>query len=126
MMLPSYFVASLVRRTVNLLFLPLVQIREELEFYTIGKSFSSETNSFSWWKINQFCQITLSYIYSPATSTSVHSEHICSIANGTVWQLCAVLESDTVDKLVLLDKRFKYVPVQASVYVKRFSKHSVA
>ena len=115
MMLPSYLVATLVRRTVKLLnFKPWRSHSPPPP----KKKNQKKTNPFSWWKLNQFSQITLSYICSPATP--VHSEHICSIADGTV---CAVLDSDTVDKLVFLNKRFKSVSVQPSVYVKRFSKH---
>ena len=45
---------------------------------------------------------------SPATS--VPSERVFSIAGSTVSKLRASLDSDTVDMLVFLNKRFKSVP----------------
>ena len=86
---------------------------EEIDLYTKEKSAPPKTNPFSWWKLNQTNYPKLStlarrVLCSPATS--VPSERVFSIAGGTVSKLRASLDSDTVDKLVFLNKRFKSVP----------------
>ena len=60
--------------------------------------------------------ITRSYVHLPASFCALQPRQFLpnvfffSIAGSTVSKLRASLDSDTVDKLVFLNKRFKSVP----------------
>ena len=90
---------------------------EELELYTKEKSVPPKTNPFLWWKLNKsnypkLATLARRVLCSPATS--VPSERVFSIAGDTVSKLRAALDSDTVDKLIFLNKRLKSMSVQQS------------
>ncbi|XP_041349411.1 E3 SUMO-protein ligase ZBED1-like [Gigantopelta aegis] len=79
------------------------------------KPISTNKNPFDWWRLNKTVYPTLAILarrvlFVPATS--VPSERDFSVAGGTVTKLRASLDSDSVDKLIFLNKRIRDKNVQ--------------
>ena len=83
---------------------------EELDLYISEKPVTTKINPFDWWKVNcsnypNLSKLARRVLCSPATS--VPSERVFSTAGGTVSKSRAALDSESVDKLIFLNKRLK-------------------
>ncbi|XP_062618085.1 E3 SUMO-protein ligase ZBED1-like [Saccostrea cucullata] len=85
-------------------------IEDEIKLYVSEKIVNTKSNPFIWWKKNtetykKLSMLARKLLCIPATSVS--SERVFSTAGGTVTKLRASLDSDSVDKLVFLNKQLK-------------------
>lgn len=90
-------------------------IKEELDMYAKERPVSTKINPFDWWKVNsanfpKLAMLARRVLCSPATS--VPSERVFSTAGGTVTKLRAALDSKSVDKLIFVNKRLKFLANQ--------------
>ena len=81
---------------------------EELDLYISEKPVTTKINPFDRWKVNcsnypNLSKLARRVLCSPATS--VPSEQVFSTAGGTVSKSRAALDSESVDKLIFLNKR---------------------
>lgn len=92
-------------------------LAEELDMYSKEKPVSTKVNPFDWWKVScvnfpKLAALVRRVLCSPATS--VPSERVFSTAGGTVTKLRAALDSESIDKLIFLNKRLKFFAKQKS------------
>ncbi|XP_041366567.1 E3 SUMO-protein ligase ZBED1-like [Gigantopelta aegis] len=88
---------------------------EELALYMTVKPIGTNKNPFDWWRLNKTVYPTLAVLARHVLSvpaTSVPSERVFSVAGGTVTKLRASLDSDSVDKLIFLNKSIRDKNVQ--------------
>ena len=89
--------------------------KEELDMYAKERPVSTKINPFDWWKVNsanfpKLAMLARRVLCSPATS--VPSERVFSTAGGTVTKLRATLDSESIDKLIFVNKRLKFLANQ--------------